>query len=94
MKFYPTKTIIIPKFSSKHIKTNLDFSNPIQLCNVFIKQESSTSLPHQIQIKSGFLPHNFIGVLKVKCINNNSFDICIGPDSELGHVIFLPYLNC
>lgn len=88
MKFFPRKKAVIPKMSSKIVETNIYLNHKNSKFAIFIKKDVQES---GIVIKSGtFIKPNFCGLIRVKIVNTNNFDVTLG-HVHLGYLVFKPY---
>ena len=89
MKFFPRKKTIIPKFCSKIVETNIDLNHKDSKFAIFIKKDVEQK---GIIVKSGtFIQPNFRGLITVKIVNTNNYDVTLSMHVHLGYLIFTPY---
>lgn len=98
IKFYPkTKNIIVPKWSTLTVDTNIVICSPRKF-SMYIKpanEENSSKLQYSqnniILKTTGHLRPDYNGRLKVKIINKRNFDVILA-NHHLGFVICTPYV--
>lgn len=87
VKFYSKKDIVIPKFSTMIVETNI-YINKIRKYNIYIKSR------HKMMKTTGFLKtQNYRDKLKVKIVNDQNCDITLSKNCKLGYIIGLPFMR-